>query len=129
VLAVDTNLVVRLVTNDDKAQATRAKALFAANDIFLPKTVLLETEWVLRFTYELDRPAILRGLRGVLGMGNVTGEDGANVARALDWYESGLDLADALHLSASSEAKRFATFDAKLVKRAKGLASVEVVAV
>jgi predicted nucleic-acid-binding protein len=129
VLAVDTNLVVRLVTNDDKAQATRAKALFAANDIFVPKTVLLETEWVLRFSYELDRPAILRGLRGVLGMANVTGEDGANVARALDWYEGGLDLADALHLAASGEAKRFATFDARLVKRTKGLATIEVVAV
>jgi predicted nucleic-acid-binding protein len=55
VLAVDTNLVVRLVTNDDKTQATRAKAVFAANDAFVPKTVLLESEWVLRFTYELDR--------------------------------------------------------------------------
>jgi predicted nucleic-acid-binding protein len=129
VLAVDTNLVVRLVTNDDKPQATRAKAVFAANDIFVPKTVLLETEWVLRFSYELDRPAILRGLRGVLGMANVTGEDGANVARALDWYEGGLDLADALHLAASGEAKRFATFDARLVKRTKGLATIEVVAV
>jgi predicted nucleic-acid-binding protein len=129
VLAVDTNLVVRLVTNDDEAQATRAKAVFAANDVFVPKTVLLEAEWVLRFTYELDRPAILRGLRGVLGMANVTGEDGANVARALDWYEAGLDLADALHISASSDFKRFATFDARLVKRAKGLVSIEVVAV
>jgi len=129
VLAVDTNLVVRLVTNDDKAQATRAKAVFAANDIFVPKTVLLEAEWVLRFTYELDRSSILRGLRGVLGMANVTGEDGANVAKALDWYERGLDLADAFHLSASSDAKRFATFDAKLVKRARGLAPIEVVAV
>jgi predicted nucleic-acid-binding protein len=129
VLAVDTNLVVRLVTNDDKAQATRAKAVFAANDILVPKTVLLETEWVLRFTYELDRPSILRGLRGVLGMANVTGEDGANVAKALDWYEGGLDLADALHLAASGDARRFATFDAKLAKRAKGLVPIEVVAV
>jgi predicted nucleic-acid-binding protein len=129
VLAVDTNVVVRLVTNDDRTQVARAKAVFAANDIFVPKTVLLETEWVLRFTYELDRPAIIRGLRGVLGMANVTGEDGANVARALDWYEGGLDLADALHLSASGDAKRFATFDARLVKRAKGLATIEVVAV
>lgn len=128
-LAVDTNLVVRLVTNDDKAQATRAKAVFAANDIFVPKTVLLETEWVLRFTYELDRSSILLGLRGVLGMANVTGEDGANVAKALDWYDAGLDLADALHLAASGEARRFATFDTKLVKRAKGVAPIEVVAV
>jgi predicted nucleic acid-binding protein len=62
-------------------------------------------------------------------MANVTGEDGANVARALDWYEGGLDLADALHLAASGEAKRFATFDARLVKRTKGLATIEVVAV
>ena len=128
-LAVDTNIVVRLVTNDDKAQAKRAMAVFAANNVFIAKTVLLETEWVLRFSYELDRPSILRGLRGVLGMGNVAGEDAANVAKALDWYEGGLDLAEALHLSSSAGARRFATFDRKPVKHAQGLAPIEIVAV
>ena len=43
-VAVDTNVVVRLLTLDDAHQAARAKRLFASNRIFLPKTVLLEAE-------------------------------------------------------------------------------------
>lgn len=48
-LAVDTDLVVRLLTNDEPAQAKRAAAAFAANEIYIAKSVLLETEWMLRF--------------------------------------------------------------------------------
>lgn len=103
--------------------------LSSKGQVILPKTVLLETEWVLRFTYELDRSSVLRGLRGVLGMANVTGEDGANVAKALDGYEGSPDLADALHRAASGEARRFASFASKVAKRAKDLVPIEVVAV
>lgn len=42
--AVDTNLVVRLLTNDELAQAKRAAAAFAANESYIAKSVLLETE-------------------------------------------------------------------------------------
>ena len=127
-LAVDTNIVVRLLTNDEPAQARRAAALFGANDIYIVKSVLLETEWVLRFSYELDRAAILKGLRGLLGMAKVTAEDSVRVAQALDWYETGMDFADALYLASGLRmAKRFGTFDAKLARRARALAPVEVV--
>lgn len=128
-LAVDTNLVVRLLTNDDRDQARRAAAIFAANEVFVPKTVLLETEWVLRHAYGLERPAILRGLLGLLGMQRVVAEDSLNVAAALAWYERGLDFADALHLAASGQAQRFVTFDARFARRAKGVVPLEVVAV
>jgi len=127
VLAVDTNVVVRLLTNDDPVQARRAAAIMIADDVFIPVTVLLETEWVLRHAYGLDRSAILRGLLGVLGLPRVGAEDPARVAAALDWYERGLDLADALHLAASRHAERFVTFDAKFARRAKGITPLEVV--
>jgi len=48
-LAVDTNLLVRIVANDDPEQVRRATSLFETERIFVPKTVLLETEWVLRY--------------------------------------------------------------------------------
>jgi predicted nucleic acid-binding protein len=48
-------------------------------------------------------------------------EDPAAVSRALVWTSSGLDFPDALHLASKSEGARFASFDEKLVKRAKGL--------
>jgi predicted nucleic-acid-binding protein len=53
VIAVDTNVIVRLVANDDPAQSPRAARLFAREDVYVPKTVVLETEWVLRVAYEL----------------------------------------------------------------------------
>ena len=125
-LAVDTNVVVRLLTNDNPVQVKRAAAAFASDDIFVAKSVLLETEWVLRFSYRLDRESILRGLRGILGLPNLTAEDGLRVAQALIWYEAGLDFADALHLASSSEAQHFGTLDNALVKRARRLSSIEV---
>lgn len=126
-LAVDTNVIIRLVTNDDPKQAKRAAALFATNEIFLPKTVMLESEWVLRYSYALERDAIVRSLRGVLGLPGVSAEDAVSVQRALDLFERGLDFADALHVASSGAAASFATFDTRLVKRAKasGAANVE----
>ena len=52
-IAVDTNVLVRLLTGDDPAQTQRSVELFAQESILIPKTVLLETEWVLRYSYEL----------------------------------------------------------------------------
>lgn len=70
-LAVDTNLVVRLLANDDREQAARAAALFANELIFISKTVLLESEWVLRFSYDLPPHVILQALRNIIGLPNV----------------------------------------------------------
>jgi len=50
-IAVDTNVLVRFLVRDDAKQAARAAALIQANEIWVCKTVLLETEWVLRSLY------------------------------------------------------------------------------
>ena len=52
-IAIDTNVVVRFLTNDDLAQANRAEAVLRTENTFLPKTVLLETAWVLQAAYGL----------------------------------------------------------------------------
>jgi predicted nucleic-acid-binding protein len=122
VLAVDTNVIVRLVTGDHAARAARAAAVFRSGPVFVTKSVLLETEWVLRYSYALDTPAILRALRGVLGLENVVVEDPAAAATALRLLEQGLDFADALHVASSAQAERLVTFDAKLVRRAARVA-------
>ena len=51
--AADTNVLVRLVTRDDKAQCERAIKFFDGHEVYLPKTVLLELEWVLRYSVDL----------------------------------------------------------------------------
>lgn len=126
-LAVDTNLLVRIVVNDDPEQVRRAARLFEAEQIFVPKTVLLETEWVLHFAYQLDPGAIAHALRAIAGLSNVTLENPAELALALGWFEHGLDFADALHLASSQRAGRFATFDTKFAKRAETLCDMTIV--
>ena len=126
-LAVDTNLIVRLLDNDDAAQTRRAAALFASEQIYLSKSALLESEWVLRFAYELPPQNILQALRKLVGLPNVVLEQQREVAEALDGFEQELDFADALHLAGSRRAGRFATFDKKLIKRAEKLTDIELV--
>lgn len=126
-LAVDTNLIVRLLANDDATQARRAAALFASDQIFISKTVLLESEWVLRFSYELPPKVILQALRNIVGLPNVMVEQQHEIAESLDGFERGLDFADALHLASSRRAGKFATFDKRLIKRAEKLIDIELV--
>jgi predicted nucleic-acid-binding protein len=120
-IAVDTNVVVRVLTRDDLEQAPRARALLESGSAYIPKSVVLETEWVLRSIYHFDRPAILDGITRLLGLPGVEIEDRPAVARALDWYRHGLDFADALHLASCGRADAFATFDGALRRKARAL--------
>ena len=114
-IAVDTNVVVRVITNDDPAQARAAAAVLERETVFLPVSVVLETEWVLRSVYDLDRVVVVRALRRFLGIPTVRAESAVSVRQALAWYEEGFDFADALHLASASEAgaDRLVTFDGR----------------
>jgi predicted nucleic-acid-binding protein len=126
VIAVDTNVVVRLLVNDDRVQARKAVAIFVGNDVLLSKTVLVETEWVLRFNYGIGRGEIHDALLRVLGMPRVNCEEPLQVAQALAWFRQGTDFADALHLASAFGAERFVTFDRKFVARSRELGGVPV---
>jgi len=119
VLTVDSTVLVRLVTNDEPKEAKRAAALFSGNKIYLPLTVLLETEWVLRYAYRLAPEVIAKSLRGVLGLTNVTVSNPLELNRALHLYEQGLDFAEALNVTTANGATTLKTLDSGLVKRAR----------
>jgi predicted nucleic-acid-binding protein len=70
------------------------------NTVFLPRTVLLETEWVLRFRYHKKREELLDFFRLLLEIENVVLEDAAQFEKAITWYAMGADFADAMHLAA-----------------------------
>jgi predicted nucleic acid-binding protein len=121
-IAVDTNVLVRYVTNDDAQQAARAVELLARDEeVFVAKTVLLELEWVLRAVYELPGSSVRRSILHVLGLPNVQAEAPEQVAVALDHYAQGLDFADALHLASRGAAGAFYTFDREFARRAQAL--------
>jgi predicted nucleic-acid-binding protein len=128
VIAVDTNVLVRLVTNDDPVQSPRAARLFVKEDVFVSLTVLLEVEWVLRGAYELPPPAIQNAFERLVSVPSVTVEAAAAVARALTWFAGGMDFADALHLASSATSVTgFHTFDKALARRAGKLANAPAV--
>ncbi|MEZ2331861.1 type II toxin-antitoxin system VapC family toxin [Mesorhizobium sp. RCC_202] len=118
-LAIDTNVVVRYLTNDHPEQSARARRLIDSQPIFVAITVILEVEWVLRSAYGYEQPAIVNALRVFGGLPTVEMEDAAILSSALDFSEAGMDFADALHLARSAHCERYATFDRKLVRAAR----------
>lgn len=126
-IAVDTNILVRFLVRDNLKQAQRAASLIQNSEVWISKTVILETEWVLRSLYGFA-PEILAGaLRALAGLETVFLEDELAVAKALDGIQQGFDFADALHLASMGNAKEFATFDRKLALRARRVAGVETI--
>jgi len=123
-VVIDTNVLVRLLVNDDAGQARRARALFEREQVFISPTVLLESEWVLRSAYGLASARIIGLLRAVLGLPGVTTDRPQALAEALDACDKGLDFADALHMLLSAHAgpgdrpRVFYSFDIRLRQRA-----------
>jgi predicted nucleic-acid-binding protein len=116
--AVDTNVLVRLLTGDDPKQETAARSLFSSGSIWIAKTVLLETGWVLRSLYGFEESAIRDAFTKLLGLKNVHAEDESAVAAALDLTAQGIELADAMHLSSRPPGTAFVSFDKSFVRRA-----------
>jgi predicted nucleic-acid-binding protein len=117
--AVDTNVVVRLLTGDDVQQAAAAKSLVAEQPIWIAKTVLLETGWVLRSAYGFSEVAVRDAFGKLLGLKNVHAEDQPAVAAALALTVHGLEFADALHLSSRPPGAAFVSFDEDFIRAAK----------
>jgi len=71
--ALDTNVIVRILLNDDKAQAARAKALFedaekTGDRLMITTPAVLELLWVLSAVYDFTREETLRALELLLEM-------------------------------------------------------------
>jgi predicted nucleic acid-binding protein len=116
--AVDTNVLVRLLTGDDPEHLAAARSLLENERIWIAKTVLLETAWVLRSLYGFEEGEIARALIKLLGLARVQSEDSPVVAFALSLTTEGLEFADALHLALRPDGVSLASFDQSFVKRA-----------
>ena len=121
--AVDTNVLARFFINDEddpEAAQQRPAAIAALSGaVFVPVSVMLEFEWVMRGFYELPRTDIQRILESLCGLENVQVEDRGIVLAAMNAYQKGLDFADALHLTRADFCTTFLSFDQRLKKRAK----------
>jgi predicted nucleic-acid-binding protein len=125
-IAIDTNILARFYCDDPSDPEARRQRPIAQSllvdspSIYVPLTVVLEFEWVLRGLYEFDPSDTSDAIEHLLGMAHVTVERWEAVKDAVDLHRRGLDFADALHLSCSSGCDRFMSFDdRKLVRRAR----------
>lgn len=124
-IALDTNVLVRLLVRDDEAQFQAAKRLVdqaAAADqpILIVLCALLETEWVLRSRYKLDKASIATAFGRLLESRGVAFEHEPTVEEALYvWSQHpASDFADCLLLARAAQLgrTRFVTFDAGAAK-------------
>ena len=101
---VDTNVLVRHLTGDPPAQASRAtRYLRGADELLLPDLILAEVAYVLESFYEAPRSQVATTLRSVLAFPAIRVLDVDLLQRAVEVYEvHRLDFADA-YLVASAE--------------------------
>ena len=125
-LAIDTNILVRFLTWDHPAQAARATAIIESQDVFIPTTVWLETEWVLRNAFGFGRGAVADRFVAIAGLPRVKLEEPEKLTKALAWMQQGMDFADALHLAASEGCEAMLTFDKHFSKIAAAIPGVQV---
>lgn len=123
-LGLDTNVLVRLLVDDEQAQADRARRLVercaaAGEEVYVSLLVLLETEWVLRSRYGFDKAQVRTAMDALLETRELCIEDESTVETALfHWDESSADFADCL-IAACHRARgcsATATFDTRAAR-------------
>jgi predicted nucleic-acid-binding protein len=117
--AVDTNVLVRLVTGDDAAQVASAET-FVERGAWVSHLVLAETTWVLSSAYNLGPPAIARAVEMLLQHRTLALQDADVVLAALAHYrrKPALGFSDCLVLEIARKAGHgpLGTFDRGLSK-------------
>jgi len=117
--AIDTNVLVRLITRDDAAQ-TEAAQVFVSRGVWVSHVVLAETVWVLSTAYELRVAEIADVIEMLLNHQQLTFQDADVVEAALERYKQvpGVGFSDCLVLETARKAGHlpFGTFDKRLSK-------------
>ncbi|MEV6767030.1 PIN domain-containing protein [Nocardia sp. NPDC051030] len=121
---LDTNILIRHLTQDPPELGQRATAFLAqADSLHLPDLILAETIYVLQSVYQVARPQVAALARVLVSSRNIATDDPALLIRAVDVYEHyRLSFADA-YLVALAEAvpkSAIASFD-------KGIGKVETI--
>lgn len=116
-IALDTNILARFYVDDPndpqaaKQRPIARRIMTDSTQLFVPLTVILELEWVLRAFYGFGVDDFVRVVEHLLGLSNTTVEDWPRVSDALALHRAGLDFADALHLRSSERCAAFLSFD------------------
>lgn len=117
--AVDTNVLVRLITRDDRKQVAAAES-FVSKGAWVSTLVLMEATWVLTAVYDLTHGEIATAIEMLLHHRDLTLQEPDNVAAALEQYRNrpALGFADCMILEAARKAGHLplGSFDRNLAK-------------
>jgi predicted nucleic-acid-binding protein len=108
--ALDTNVLVRYIVQDDPAQLAAAKRLISrcvseGQTLFVPVTVVLELEWVLRASFGFGKDEVLRTLSSLFSAAELSFESERALEVALQLFRKGsADFADCLHVALANQA-------------------------
>jgi len=123
-IALDTNVLVRMLIEDDRRQAriieeTIAWAEKNSVPVLILSEVLVETVWVLESVYQCTREEISQFLEALIFTPVFTFVDSQVIRRATHEYKKGGDFADLLIVNQAKEhqAKKLISFDKKLQKK------------
>jgi len=116
--AVDTNVLLRFLVDDGSEHAEAARRIFTNEQVFLPSSVLLEAEWVLRSNFGFQREQTCDAFDRIMGLDTVSVQDVQAVENAVDACRAGMDFADALHMNSANNCEVFYTFDKRLIRKA-----------
>lgn len=122
-ITADTNLLVRIIVQDDLAQAkTALEVLERADIVALPLPCLCEFAWVLERTYGLSNVQISASIQKITQRGNVETDTRA-VGVGLSVLDVGGDFADGVIAAAGASmgADTFISFDREAVARVKAV--------
>jgi AbrB family looped-hinge helix DNA binding protein len=118
VIGLDTNILARYFVEEADADAVTvaqreaAQRLIESGDaLFVPTTVVLELESVLRGYYRFSRQQMEQVITVLLEMPNVNLEDHVEIEQVLAGQRDGLDYADALHLASCRNCTALASFN------------------
>lgn len=118
-VAVDTNVLARLATGDSPNEHATAVHLLATYAVFVPISVTLELEWVLRSRYRYSAEQFTAFTRWLMQQAGVEFGESKAVHGALNLHEAGFDFTEALHLLHGG-GRPLASFERALVRRALG---------
>jgi predicted nucleic-acid-binding protein len=108
--ALDTNVLVRYIVQDDSDQLAVAKRLIdrciaEGQSLYVPVTVALELEWVLRTSFGYVKDEVLLVLSNLLSASELSFESERALEVALQLYREGsADFADCLHIALATQA-------------------------
>lgn len=116
---IDTNVLVRALVQDDALQARSAAESLGSGIVYIPVTVILELEWILRSRYDFSSTLIADAIDKLAHLENaIVGEQEAVIVAARR-LRLGWEFADALHHALANGCNEFVTFDRSLARRAK----------